>query len=247
MLGPIILFASLAAAAPPAHQKTPAPAKAQARVRTPLKRAAPTAKATVRHKQQFPAVELLAVNLHETLHFRPFDDNGRARKNADKELTRFLRCWHTGKQHRVDGRLGKVLYQLARHFGRRIEIYSGFRPRAFCTREHSRHLTASAIDFHIPGVRNETVIAWLRANFHPVGVGYYPNGVHVHLDVDRAHDTYWVDAGDTPSPEPAHPVVEIGDTSPSQIEATGDEPVEVAAPPEPIADEPPDADPGIPE
>jgi uncharacterized protein YcbK (DUF882 family) len=256
MFALIVLLATVQGASVQTPQKTQPqlslgrfglqPQGRQARVRTPLKRATAT-KAPPRHKPSWPAVELQAVNLHESLRFRAYDGDGKLRKNADKELTRFLRCWHTGKQHRVDPRLGRVLYQLARHFGRRVEIYSGYRPRAFCTREHSRHLTASAIDFHISGVRNETVIAWLRANFHPVGVGYYPNGVHVHLDVDRAHDTYWVDAGDAPGPAPARPVVEIGDTAPGQVEATADEPVEAPPPAEPMADEPPDVDPGIPE
>jgi hypothetical protein len=150
----------------------------------------------------------------------------------------------------VDARLGRVLYAVARHFpGKRLEIYSGFRPKAYCTREHSRHLTASAIDFHVAGVRNEKLVAWLRETFHPVGVGYYPNGVHVHLDVDRSHDTYWVDAGDAPQPGAPRPMVEIGDTSPGAVEATSDEPVEASAPDEPIGGDfdPPDVDPGIPE
>src|SRR5258706_7329274 len=178
----IIFLATLAASAP----------HTQARVRTPIKRPA-AAKAP--RKPSYPAVELLAVNLRESVRFRPYDDAGRARKAAAGELTRILRCWHTGRTHKVDSRLGRVLYQTARHCaGHRIEIYAAYRPRAYCTREHSRHLTASAIDFHVEGVKNEAVVEWLRENFHPVGVGYYPNGVHVHLDVDRVHDAYWVDA-----------------------------------------------------
>ncbi|HZS40611.1 MAG TPA: DUF882 domain-containing protein [Polyangia bacterium] len=229
-----------------AATKTPLAGKTQARIRSPIKRPAQL----VRHKPSYPAVELYAVNLNETLRWRPVDDRGRARKGADKELTRFLRCWHTGKQHRVDNRLGRVLYAVARHFpGKRLEIYSGYRPKAYCTREHSRHLTASAIDFHVTGVRNEKLIGWLRETFHPVGVGYYPNGVHVHLDVDRARDTYWVDAGDAPTPAgaAARPIAEIGDTAPGAVEATADEPVEASAPIEAFAEDPPEADPGIPE
>ncbi|MGZ3405813.1 MAG: D-Ala-D-Ala carboxypeptidase family metallohydrolase, partial [Polyangia bacterium] len=86
---------------------------------------------------------------------------------------------------------------VGRHFaGHRVEVYSGYRSRAYCTRAHSRHLTASAVDFRVDGVPNDELVKWLRATFHPSGVGYYPNGVHVHLDLDRARDTYWVDAGD---------------------------------------------------
>jgi uncharacterized protein YcbK (DUF882 family) len=210
--------------------------KIQGRVATPGKRPAPA-----RARPTWPAVELYEVNLNERLWFRPFDAAGHPRKAAPRELQRFLRCWHTGREHKVDARLGRVLYTVARHFaGHRIEVYSGYRPRAFCTREHSRHLTASAVDFAVSGVRNEAVVAWLRQNLHPVGVGYYPHGVHVHLDVDRTHDTYWIDAGDAPDPQP----VALGDAAPQAREATADEPVEVAVP-EPA--DPPFEDPGMPD
>jgi uncharacterized protein YcbK (DUF882 family) len=218
-------------------------ARVQARVLKPSIRAMPTA----RRKLEYPAADLFAVNLDERLRFRPFDEHGRARKAAASELTHFLRCWHTGREHRVDPRLARALYQVARHYpGHRIEIFSGFRPRKYCTRAHSRHLTASAIDFHVDGVKNEALIGWLRSTFHPAGVGYYPNGVHVHLDLDRTHDTYWIDAGDAPSPD-RHadaPLAEIGDTAPAEVEATSDEPVNEGLPTlEPH--EPPTEDPAL--
>src|SRR5205807_276310 len=92
----------------------------------------------------------------------------------------------------------------------------------------------------------------MRDTFHPVGVGYYPNGVHVHLDVDRVHDAYWIDAGDAPTPADSHaPLVAGGDLSPDSIDARGDEPVmEVPSPGEPaarMAFDPPAEDPGIPQ
>jgi uncharacterized protein YcbK (DUF882 family) len=210
--------------------------KVQARILQP-KRTQQTAP-TVR--RVYPVVELYAPNLDETLRWRPVDDKGRPRKGAERELSHFLRCWHTGAAHKVDGRMGKVLYQVARHFpGHRIEIYSGFRPKKYCTREHSRHLTASAIDFRIPGVKNEALISWLRTTFHPAGVGYYPNGVHVHLDVDRAKDTYWVDPGD-PAPVAASTPA-VGDTAPADLE--GDETAQVLPRLEPT--DPPAVDPAI--
>ena len=39
------------------------------------------------------------------------------------------------------------------------------------------------------------LVRWLRQSFHPIGVGYYPNGGHVHLDVDRQRDAFWVQRG----------------------------------------------------
>jgi uncharacterized protein YcbK (DUF882 family) len=217
--------------------------KHQARVVLPKDK--PRAKTAAARPPRFPAVALYEANLKEGLAFRPFDDRGRPRAAAGKELERFMRDHHTGRRHKVDPRLGKVLYDLARHFGHRVEVFSGYRPPEYSTRKHSRHLNGSALDFRIPGVRNEAIVRYLRANFHPLGVGYYPNGVHVHVDVDRGRDTYWVDTGDAPSPVA---------TDQDLDEATVDE--TVAAPPEPaifdpgfpgeiIVPEGPDDDPGF--
>lgn len=180
-----------------------------------------------RRAPAWPAIELYGPNTNETLRYRPFDERGRPRKAALAQLTRFLRCRQTGQQHRVDPRLARALYQIGRHYaGKRIDIYSGFRTRAYCDRRHSRHLTASAIDFHVDGVRNEALIAWLRHTFHPAGVGYYPNGVHVHFDLDRHEDTYWVD----PS-APHDALVRAADRAPDDDGTHDDDAVTTLSPP----------------
>jgi len=57
-----------------------------------------------------------------------------------------------------------------------------------------------AFDFSVPGVPNEALRDFLRT-MPDVGVGYYPNSTHVHLDV-REKPCYWVDYS-TPG---AHPM-----------------------------------------
>ena len=152
----------------------------------------------------YPPVELQAPAHGERLQLRPYDDKGRPRRGARGELSRLLRCAHTGERRLADARLMPALYRMGRHFGRPVIIFSGYRPRRFSTRPRSRHLTASAIDFHIPGVRNLEVVRWLRRELHPVGVGYYPQGQHVHLDVDRRWDTFWVQRGSDALPLAGH-------------------------------------------
>lgn len=162
-------------------------------------------------RDRFPSVRLFGAHVNEALAYRPHDDKGRARRDASRELQHLLRCRQTGQQHKVAPLLAEALYQIGRHYeGHRLEIYSGYRPRAYCSRTHSRHMTGSAVDFHVEGVDNEALVTYLRKTFHPAGVGYYPTGVHVHLDLDRHEDTYWVDRGppvarmsDTPSLEAA--------------------------------------------
>lgn len=223
---------ALATPSPPAAPaKKLSPKKAQARVVVPKEKQ--RAREAAARAPRFPSVALYEANLKEEMQYRPFDGAGRPRAGAARELERFLRDHHTGRRHSVDPRLGKVLYAVARHFGHRIEVFSGYRPPEYSTRQHSRHLTGSAVDFRIPGVRNEAIVSYLRASFHPVGVGYYPNGVHVHLDVARAEDAYWVDRGDAPSPSP---------TDQGADESTADETV-AAAPPLPVFEP---GDPGLP-
>lgn len=199
-------------AAPPKHADAkPDPKQQKKGAHPPRKSAQSRSKVTPSrqppHRERYPAVALFAAHVNETLAYRPHDEKGRARRDAPRELQRLLRCRQTGQQHKVAPQLAEALYEIGRHYpGHRLEIYSGYRPRAYCTRTHSRHMTGSAVDFHVEGVRNEELIAYLRKTFHPSGVGYYPNGVHVHLDLDRTADTYWVDdgrprqlPGDTPS------------------------------------------------
>jgi uncharacterized protein YcbK (DUF882 family) len=203
-------------------------------------------------RDRYPAIPIYAVNVNQALVYRPYDGRGRARRDAARSLEYLLRCRQTGARHHLHPRLGDALYQIGRHYaGHRIDIYSGYRPRAYCTRAHSRHMTGSAIDFHIDGVRNEDLIAYLRKTFHPAGVGFYPHGVHVHLDVERGHDTYWVDPGPaspaerTPDPAIDPTIAEPRDTAPLPPEAEVAETVDLPVQALPLPP-PPDDDPTIP-
>lgn len=230
-----LLFALASAVAPAAQARTTHPVK-------------PTRKQSAT-RVRYPAVTLVGAHLGETLQYRPYDDRGRPRRDAARALERLLRCRQTGARHRLHPRLGDALYQIARRFaGHRVEIYSGYRPRAYCNRAHSRHMTGSAIDFHVAGVRNEQVIAYLRKTFHPAGVGFYPHGVHVHLDLERRVDTYWVDPG-PPASDPAIAAPAARDTAPlPALPAEEDEVAEpVALPAAPaVLGEPPSTDPTLP-
>jgi len=236
-----------AATKPPSHK----PQIVKARSTRPTDRGRATAAAP---RPRFPSVALFGAHVGEALAYQPRDERGRVKKEAAKQLERLLRCRQTGQRHRLHPRLGEALYQIGRHFsGHRVSIYSGFRPRAFCTRAHSRHMTGSAVDFHVEGVTNEALIAYLRKTFHPAGVGYYPHGVHVHLDLERSVDTYWVDPGPPTSDpviaQPATPAAPEAmlpaprDTAPAPAEALAPELGAIPAETEPEAGGAPEAAP----
>ena len=87
----------------------------------------------------------------------------------------------------IDARLIQLIALVSDTFGgRQILVVSGYRPGG-----RSRHATAQAIDLSIDGVPNWAVRDFLLT-LERVGVGYYPNSNHVHLDV-RERSASWVD------------------------------------------------------
>ena len=145
-------------------------------------------------------VTLVRVLTHERLRLRLLDSRGRPRRAAKRRLARLFRYRRGSQSKEPPSRLLHVLTQVSDHFGGRpISVYSAFRPEGGNTNESSRHVAGSAVDIRIRGVGNAALRDYLRT-LPRVGVGYYPNGRFVHLDVrDRA--AYWVDrsgVGDDP-------------------------------------------------
>ena len=109
---------------------------------------------------------------------------------ARKSLSETLSSWRTGKSMAIDERLIGLIADVSDEFGGRpIRIVSGYREHSFAP--DSKHKVGQAFDFSIPGVPNEVLRDYLRS-LPNVGVGFYPNSTHVHLDV-RERPTYWVD------------------------------------------------------
>ncbi len=107
-----------------------------------------------------------------------------------KSLSAALASWRTGRQLLVDERLISLIADVSDEFGGRpIRIVSGYREHSYAP--DSKHKIGQAFDFSVPGVPNEALRDFLRS-MPDVGVGYYPNSTHVHLDV-RDKSTYWVD------------------------------------------------------
>lgn len=115
-------------------------------------------------------------------------------ESARAGITRALASWRTGNEERIHGRLIRLLVRVSDTFGGRpIRVVSGYRDRSpHQHTKHSKHYLGRAIDFSIPGVPNEVLRDYLLHTFENVGVGYYPNSTHVHLDI-REQSAYWVD------------------------------------------------------
>ncbi len=127
------------------------------------------------------------------------DRNGDVLPAGRRALSEALASWRTGREMLIDERLVGLVADVSDEFGGRpIRIVSGYRETSYAP--GSKHKVGQAFDFSVPGVPNEALRDFLRS-LPDVGVGYYPNSTHVHLDV-RETPCYWVDYS-TPG---AHPM-----------------------------------------
>jgi len=151
-----------------------------------------------RHKRgpSYPPVELTHVSTHESFVLAP-DKGGRLPTKRLRGLRHFLRCHHTGREHRMDPRLARVLYDTARHFGSRaISVVAGYRAPSVAREKgnpRSHHKEGRACDFRVDGVDDRRLEEYLRHHYKGVGVGYYPVSGFVHVDVGRKKSAFWVD------------------------------------------------------
>lgn len=141
---------------------------------------------------------------------------GKLLPKANDGIERMFASWRTGARHPIDTRLVRLVATISDAFaGRPIRVVSGYRERSYAV--ESKHKVGRALDFSIPGVPNRALRDYLRT-LPNVGVGYYPNSTHVHVDVREA-PAYWVDTA-----KPGEPPKYVGRES-DRIpeEATGTE------------------------
>ena len=145
-------------------------------------------------KPRTTTVVLFHLNHRDTFTLRQRDMQGRPPKGFQKHFDRFLRCHYTNKQHAMNPRLVRLLYQTGRHWpGQRLEVVSGYRSPTVAKNPRSPHMKGLACDFRVAGVKNTELRDYLRRNMKKVGVGYYPNSSFVHLDVRKDRSAFWID------------------------------------------------------
>jgi uncharacterized protein YcbK (DUF882 family) len=139
-------------------------------------------------------VLLVHINRHEEMSLRMRDAQGRPIKGLQRRFDRFLRCHHTNKQHAINPRLMRLLYQIGKHWpGKKLEVVSGYRDPTVAKNPRSPHMQGQACDFRVEGVKAADLRDYLRRAFEKVGVGYYPNSSFVHLDVRKDRSAFWID------------------------------------------------------
>ena len=80
----------------------------------------------------------------------------------------------------MDPRLYQILSILYDHFGKPIDLNSGFR---YQRNEGSRHFHGSAMDVSMPTVSYREIYAFATSlDLGGMGIGRYPTGGFVHID-----------------------------------------------------------------
>jgi len=96
---------------------------------------------------------------------------------------------------RLDPELRRVLDRASRHFGKKVNVTSGYRSPSYNRKvhgaRHSKHMTGQAADISVAGVSKARLAKWAKAQPEIGGVGVYCRSSFVHIDTGEDRDWYW--------------------------------------------------------
>jgi uncharacterized protein YcbK (DUF882 family) len=149
-------------------------------------------------------LEMISVN-DSTAHVAVniYNADGSYSDDALDELNRFWRCRRTGTEKAIEPHLFEVLSHIYDHFGKPLELVSGFRNQKRTT---SFHFIGSASDIRITGVPEEKLKAYVeQLDTGGMGIGIYPHGHFIHVDVRPEPSYRWVDYSPPGTSDMGHP------------------------------------------
>ncbi len=136
-------------------------------------------------------IELYAVNFRESLEVDLYNEDGSFNEDALDQLNHLWRCKRTDTEKAINPRLFEMLSRVFDHFGRRIELVSGFRNQKHVT---SFHFHGSASDIRIPGISDKELQKFVQSlDVGGMGIGIYPRAGFIHVDIRPEPSYRWVD------------------------------------------------------
>ncbi len=187
----------------------PAPAKASHKKRRRSKPVFSGRLATVEELRDTPLdkpsghIELYAVNFGETLAVDLYDEDGSYSQDALDQLNHFWRCKRTNTEKSIDPKLFEMLSRIYDHFGKRLELVSGFRNQK---RTSSFHFHGSASDIRIAGVDDKVLHKYVTSlDTGGMGIGIYPRAGFIHVDIRPEPSYRWTDYSPPGSSDMGHP------------------------------------------
>ena len=137
-------------------------------------------------------LRLYVPGLRERFDIQLYGLDGRMRPEAVRQASQALRDRRSGIARSVSPRLLAMMYLVGQHYDAELEVVSGYRVRGVNASRGSRHGSAEACDFRVPGVSVRALSAQLESMFAKLGSGYYPRSGFVHMDA-RDVSFYWID------------------------------------------------------
>ena len=121
-----------------------------------------------------------------------YNPDGSYNLDALDELNHVLRCRRTDDEKDIDPQLLVMLSHVYDHFGGRpLEIVSGYRNQR---KQTSNHFKGRASDIRITGVSIKKIEAFAETlDRGGMGIGIYPIGQFVHIDVRSPPSYRWTD------------------------------------------------------
>jgi uncharacterized protein YcbK (DUF882 family) len=142
-------------------------------------------------------VQLYSIALQEEADLEIFNDDGSYDVDELHEVDRILRCKRTDAEKPIEPRLIAILSHIYDHFGKRIDIVSGYRNQR---KQTSFHFKGSASDIRIEGVSPKKIVQFASTlDVGGMGIGLYPRSRFVHIDVRPLPSYRWIDNA-RPSP-----------------------------------------------
>ena len=147
-------------------------------------------------------IELYAVNFKESLSVELYNEDGSLSDEAIDKLNHLWRCKRTDTEKAINPRLYEMLSRIYDHFGKRIELVSGFRNQE---RTSSFHFHGSASDIRIPGIPDKVLHAYVESlDTGGMGIGIYPRAGFIHVDIRPEPSYRWVDYSPPGSSDMGH-------------------------------------------
>lgn len=136
-------------------------------------------------------LRIYSVNYKDEADVNIYNADGSFDVNALAEINHIFKCRRSGLEHEIDTRLVAILSHVYDHFGKRIELLSGYR---FQRRTTSNHFHGTAADIRVSGVDARKLRDFLHTlDAGGMGVGYYPRVGFVHVDIRQPPSYRWID------------------------------------------------------
>jgi uncharacterized protein YcbK (DUF882 family) len=137
-------------------------------------------------------LELRMLGLDESVKVNIYNEDGSYNIDSLRALDHVLRCRRTDDEKPIEPRLFTILSHVYDHFGGKpIDIVSGYRNQR---KKTSNHYKGTASDIRIEGVTSKKIEAFAETlDTGGLGIGIYPRGQFVHVDVRPLPSYRWVD------------------------------------------------------